>query len=100
MRVLPSDEGFDDLYALITLYHTLKNPDVHADLSGRITSLISPAAIEAIQFWMLEAAIETMMLAMLAGKPAEGMQAVRRLMNARAGSDEYSILFAIWRENR
>lgn len=81
---------------LITLYHSLMNPQVHADLSQRATALVSPAHIESMQFWMLELAIGAMTLAVYCGEPESGMEAVRRVLNAKAGSDEYLILLRIW----
>lgn len=81
---------------LITLYHSLKNPDSHADLSGRVTSLISPAQIESMQFWQLELAIGAMTLAVFCGEPKSGKQAVGRILNAKVGSNEYLTLLRIW----
>lgn len=81
---------------LITLHHSLKNPSAHADLAGRVTSLVSPAQVESIQFWMLELAIEAMTLAVYCGEARSGMDAVRRILNAKVGSDEYRTLLNTW----
>jgi hypothetical protein len=81
---------------LLTLHHSLKNPSTHADLSGRVTSLVSPAQIESMQLWMLELAIGAMMLAVFCGEPKSGKQAVGRILNTKVGSDEYRTLLRIW----
>lgn len=96
MRISPSTEGFEDLWMLLTLYHSLKNPQVYADLSGRTTSLISPADIDKMEFWMIELAIGSLQLALLAGEHASGMETVRMIMNVQVGSSSYRELRSIY----
>jgi len=62
---------------LITLYHSLVNPHVHADLSGLVTSFMSPSA----DLYKLERAIATLQLYILWGMPDEGIRAVNRILS-------------------